>query len=78
MGKKLNESMNLRGPLLKDRTLAPTVSWSTTCRCEQTTQMYSTSGWFSNTNSLHSALNGMYNVKQINIDKYQMIDDFQD
>ena len=45
---------------------------------EQTTQMYSTSGWFSNTNSLHSALNGMYNVQQINIDKYQMIDDVQD
>ena len=47
---------------------------------EQTTQMYSTSRWFSNTNSLYSALNGMYNVKQINLnlDKYQMIDDFQD
>ena len=26
MGKKHNESMNLIGPLLKDRTLAPTVS----------------------------------------------------
>ena len=26
MGKKHNESMNLRGPLLKDNTLAPTVS----------------------------------------------------
>ena len=26
IGKKHNESMNLRGPLLKDNTLAPTVS----------------------------------------------------
>ena len=33
MGKKHNESMNLRGPLLKDRTLAPTVSRSATSRC---------------------------------------------
>ena len=33
MGKKQSESMNLKGPLLKDNTLAPTVSWSTTSRC---------------------------------------------
>ena len=33
MGKKHRESMNLKGPLLKDKTLAPTVSWSTTSRC---------------------------------------------
>ena len=33
VGKKHKESMNLRGPLLKDRTLAPTVSWSAISRC---------------------------------------------